>query len=127
GAEAGAALRLSLLAVECAEDGERLRARLALSNAEADIFLRTARASERLRGDGFRLSPPALRALIYRHGPQAGPAALAMLAAAGRPAGPELAAAANWTPPPPPWRGADALAAGEKPGPAIGRLLAAAE
>ncbi|WP_342361203.1 CCA tRNA nucleotidyltransferase [Terrarubrum flagellatum] len=126
GVSLSAAQRLGLFAVECAEDVERLRAKLALSNEETETLARIARVSETLRASGYRPTQRALRELAYRLGREIAPAAHAILAAADVDAS-EASALSGWTPPDLPWRGADALAAGASPGPEIGAWLARAE
>lgn len=122
------ALKLAALAVECGEDASRLRERLALSNQETDLLSRIAKVSEALRAAAFQPGELLMKELVYRLDGVA-PALTAWLAAAG--AAEEIVAAArriaDWTPPRPPWRGADAIAAGVAPGPAVGDWLARAE
>lgn len=123
------ALSLALIGVECEEDAARLRARLALSNGEADLLMRAARAFTALRSDRFESTENRLKTLIYRLGADLGPALTACLVAA-KASAPTIAdgyIAAEWTPPALPWRGADALAAGVDAGPAVGEWLARAE
>lgn len=126
---AAPALKLGALAVECAEDAQRLRERLALSNQESDVLTRVARISEKLRAAEFNVAPKSMRALIYRDRADVAGAVIACLAAADAP--PDMIADARtvaaWAPPSLPWRGADALAAGAKPGPQVGEWLARAE
>jgi poly(A) polymerase len=120
--------RLAMLTVEIAEDAGRLRERLSLANEETDVAMRHAVIAGALRAAGFRPTPQMARALLYRAGAEAKPVLVARLAAAGAPAS-LLDVMRTLAPPPasPPWRGADALAAGIAPGPAVGALLARAE
>ncbi|MBN9061149.1 MAG: hypothetical protein BGP06_03250 [Rhizobiales bacterium 65-9] len=123
------ALSLAALGVECVEDAARLRERLALSNDETDLLHRAARAFTALRAGGFRPSEKELKALAYRLGIDIAPAMTVCLIAAKAPA-PTIAdgyIAAEWAPPSPPWRGADAIAAGVAAGPEVGAWLARAE
>jgi len=101
-----------------AADARRLAERLRLANAERERLLVLLRETAPAAGGG----EPALRRSIYRLGVEL-IVDLALLA--GRP---RLAAAARALPRPEfPLRGRDGLALGLKPGPALGRHLAAVE
>lgn len=93
--------------------------RLRLSNAERD---RLAFLHRPLPEVVASTDLAALRRAAYRHG--AGPVADRLLLA-GEPAA--AAAIRDWTPPALPVAGADAVARGVRPGPRVGKLLAAVE
>ena len=128
-APADAVLRLGALAVMGTEDAERLRARLRLSNAEAERLEAMAAALPPLHG---RLAPPSLgdlRVLLFERGRRAALDAL-ILAQADSPAPPHDEAFASarrflaGTPAPKmPFGGADLLKRGIADGPGMGRLL----
>jgi poly(A) polymerase len=122
-------LRLAALGVYIREDGERLRERLRLSNAEGDRLDAIAYASEALHG---LIAPPSLgelRALLFERGRQGARDAITFLeidaGAAADPA--RFASAYNFvsdTPPPQlPFSGADILARGFAPGQRVGAAL----
>ncbi|MFN3891439.1 MAG: CCA tRNA nucleotidyltransferase [Beijerinckiaceae bacterium] len=124
-----AVLRLAALAVQVQEDARRLRARLRLSNAHEARLVAAARALVAWHG---RETPPgerSLRAALYRHGRQAAVDGL-VLAQAESPAAVEdskwRAALAFLLEAPDlklPVSGADFIARGVSPGPAMGAAL----
>jgi poly(A) polymerase len=119
-------LRLAALCQFVAEDAERLRRRLRLSNAEADRLAAI--------GDGTpRLEPAcgeaAARSALYKLGPRAY-RDRTLLAWADCGAPPDdarwaelLALPDRWTPPKPPVTAANLLDLGVAPGPGMGRAL----
>ena len=114
--------RLAAVAVRVADDAERLRDRLRLSNAEARRLAALSATVPALPDAG------AVRAFLYRNGVEAA-LDLALLAAAhGRGDMEAVAAmAASWAPPRLPFAAADLMALGLTPGRALGAALARAE
>jgi len=119
-------LALAALAVRIHEDAERLAAALRLTRGEATTLLALS--------DLWREVPPAsAEAFLYRH--RRGPAALAILlawavvgVAAADPVWAGLhAKAKTWQPPSLGLKGADLVAMGLDPGPAVGEVLASLE
>jgi poly(A) polymerase len=131
GATPDALLRLAALSAMIAEDAERLRDRLRLSNAETD---RIAQAAEALTGlHGIRAAPPTdrLRVLLFLAGRQAARDAL-FLAAADSGASPDDRAFADGdrflaeAPAPQlPVSGSDLIARGVAEGRQVGEVLRA--
>lgn len=127
--DADAMLRLAALAVVVAEDAERLRAALRLSNAEHQRLERAARGLERLHARARPPAPDTLRGLLFDLGRQGARDALA-LAWAESGAAPD---ADDWararrflddTPEPRlPFSGADLAARGVVPGKPMGLAL----
>jgi poly(A) polymerase len=123
---------LGALAVQVAEDAERLCQRLRLSNAEHEQL---ASMSEGWRRITPALAPPAARALLYRLGPaRYSDRVLLAWARSGTrvsdsdPAWHELATLpARWAAPVFPLRAADLIRRGLSKGPDLGRALRAAE
>jgi poly(A) polymerase len=128
--EPDAMLRLAALAVEVAEDADRLRDRLRLSNEEHARLARCATAVDELAPD----TPERLaRARLYGEGAD-GYRALALVAWArsGDPVESaawrdRLALPERWQPPAFPLGGADVMALGVPTGPRVGELLRALE
>ncbi|MDP4024867.1 CCA tRNA nucleotidyltransferase [Methylobacterium sp. NEAU 140] len=125
------ALRLAALSVAGHHDAERLRERLRLSRAEETVLTGYAAVLAALHGLPV-LEADAARALAAIHGPALLADVLAILAGEPRPAVTPEARAAVATlsgagaAPVFPVTGADLVARGIRPGPAIGRGLAAA-
>jgi poly(A) polymerase len=121
-----AMLRLGALAVEVAEDAERLAQRLRLSGDEREMLALACRPP-------FDVSPPApsvQRERLYRLGERAyrATAALDLARAIGVDVGDldwaaALSLADRWKPQPLPVRGADVIAEGIPAGPAVGEVL----
>lgn len=131
GLAADAALRLAALAVETAEDVERLVARLRLSGEEREVLLLAVGPSSRLA----RAPSPALaRELLYREGRERYRRLIA-LSLARCLAVPvtdadwldALSLPGRWSAPVFPVKGADLVARGLRPGPRIGATLRALE
>jgi poly(A) polymerase len=130
GLSADPILRLAALAVEVAEDADRLRDRLRLSNEE---HARLARAGVRAREIGPAAPERAARAHLYA----AGAAAyrdLVLVSWARSGAEPDdaswrhrLALPERWQPPRFPLKGDDVLGLGVPAGPRVGKLLREAE
>jgi poly(A) polymerase len=122
-------LRLMALCVLVREDALRLRDELRLSNAECDRARDAARVLETLHGMEEPPSPSDLRTLLFRHGRQASLDALLLAQAeshapAESQAFAKAAAFLSDTPQPQlPFSGADLLARGLTPGPAVGETL----
>ncbi|MFG1431346.1 CCA tRNA nucleotidyltransferase [Xanthobacter sp. V2C-4] len=118
--------RLAALALRVADDVPRLRDKLRLSNGETRRLSALAAAAPPLPAPGA--PERELRAFVYRAGREA---ALdrALLAAAHGASGMAtlVATAQGWAAPRPPVVAGDLLARGARPGPALGRALAAAE
>lgn len=113
------------LAVLLDDEGQDTAARLKLSNADAERLIALAS-----NAPGLTPESPALdqRRALYRHGNPL--VSDALLVASARSEGnyaPLLETAAAWTPKTFPIGGADVLALGIAPGPAVGKMLAAAE
>lgn len=130
GAPADALLRLAACAVRVAEDARALQERLRLSGAEAGRLGNLARAQERLH-DARRLTLTAARAMAAGMGGQALTDAAALVD--GEPwfepqddAREYVTALASGVASAPafPLRGADLLALGVAPGPAVGAMMA---
>ncbi len=130
GAAADALLRLAAAAVRVAEDARALQERLRLSGAEAMRLGNLARAQERLHCVR-RLSLASARAMAAELGGEALTDAVALVDGApwflaGDNARDYVAAlAAGAAAPVFPLRGADLLALGVTPGPAVGAMMAA--
>jgi poly(A) polymerase len=119
---------LALAALELArrEDAERLQIRLRLSNGETARLASIALALEVLGNCPRSLSSERARRLAFRHGREA--MADAILIEAARFGGSrESLAQACRAVPPSPFRGADIIAAGVKPGRMVGEIVRAAE
>jgi poly(A) polymerase len=121
-------LRLAALAVEVAEDAERLFARLKLSNAERERLMRAAIA------DRHGLTPPAslaaAKTLIYRHGAEAYRDLVLIAWTRSLGATPtdaewtaKLKLSDSWRVPKFTLTGKDVTALGIAPGPRVGELL----
>lgn len=126
-----AVLRLAALGAEIAEDAERLRERLRLSNAETRRVHAFAALAERLRGAAGPWRLRDLRALAYAFPPEVIAAAFAAVAPQTEvePRGRDLLAAAargEEVVPAFPLSGGDVVAAGVEKGPRVGAVLAAA-
>ena len=115
--------------------GDGIDARLRLSNADAARRKGAVRLAAAIRPD---LTPPEVRALVYRHGQNALADALALAEAIclGDAAAPNLRdprfqalgeIARGWTAPKSPFAGGDVLAAGVAPGPSVAAILTVAE
>ena len=119
-------LRLGALALDSAGDSERLRERLRLSNAEAARLNAMARALDHFH-TGTISRAEACR-FAWVQGQEAARDAAALLAARepGRDTQ-ELQRAAADRPAKSPFSGAQLMTRGLSPGPALGRILAAAE
>lgn len=122
---------LAALAVVKAEDVDRLRDRLRLSNAEQDVLAVLARLFERLHSVEV-LDRPEVRRLAALHGSQSLAQACLILGGEPRPAltpdgAAQLAAFASGSEGRPIFtrRGADLIREGAEPGPELGRRLAA--
>jgi poly(A) polymerase len=128
GGEAEPMALLAALAVRTREDGMLLREHLRLSNAETRHLTILGLVLEALHADPTKAE--SLRVLAYRHG--AGPARQALAIAAARQgiAAPErdrLLAVLDGPLPALPFTGAGIVAAGVRPGPQVGAVLARAE
>jgi poly(A) polymerase len=126
----GAMARLAALAVLTSEDAARLRERLRLSNAEAMLLARIARALERLHAILSHREDAAqkrdIARLVLEQGVESVRAAISIEAAGMGAAGiTELLRLASAIPPFP-LSGADLLKRGIAAGPEVGRLLALA-
>ncbi|MFG1392252.1 CCA tRNA nucleotidyltransferase [Xanthobacter agilis] len=123
--------RLAALALRVPDDVPRLREKLRLSNGEMRRLSALAASRPPLPGAGAPAE--ALRAFVYGAGPEAaldrillaaaGPCSEAMQAELQS----RVALATAWTPPRLPVSAGDLMARGLKPGPALGRALAAVE
>lgn len=118
--------RLAALALRSADDVPRLRDKLRLSNGEmrrlAALALRHPALPAPEAGAGEQ------RAFIYRAGNEAALDRALLAAAHGQgDMAPLVAAAVNWAPPRLPVSAGDLIRRGMRPGPALGRALAAAE
>jgi tRNA nucleotidyltransferase/poly(A) polymerase len=124
-------LRLAALGAAIAEDAERLRDRLRLTNAEYDRIRAAATALVGLHGISAPPSPEALRALLFNTGREAARDALVLAQAesGAPPADAAFAAAdrflAEAPEPKVPFGGADLIARGVPAGPRIGETLRA--
>ncbi|MCJ2088298.1 CCA tRNA nucleotidyltransferase [Methylobacterium sp. E-005] len=124
-------MRLAALAVGARPDADRLRDRLRLSNQEHGRLTAYANALAALHGRA-EIDPSAARSLAAEHGLTPLMETLAILAGEPRPRLTDgtdrvlLDLAGEGGPPSFPLAGADLVAAGIPPGPAIGRSLAAA-
>jgi poly(A) polymerase len=127
---ADAILRLAALAVEVAEDADRLRDRLRLSNEE---HARLARAGVRGPDVGVFEPEQAARAYLYAAGAAAyrDRILLAWARSGAEPGDPSWrhrhALPARWQPPRFPLKGDDVMALGVPAGPRVGQLLREAE
>lgn len=127
GRPADPALRLAALAVHETGDARRLAERLRLSNAEAETL-----ASAEIYDVALApvSDPRAIHTFLYRHGhARFTTAALIDWARSDDPPDAparrrHLEAAAAWSPPELPFRGADVIALGVERGPAVGNVLA---
>ncbi len=122
-------LRLAALCVQVADDAQRLRERLRLSNAQAARLVAAAQALVTLHG---RDAPPSLgdlRALLFDHGRRGALDGLVLAQAESRAAVDDSAwrsafAFTRDTPEPRlPFSGADLIARGLRSGPALGAVL----
>jgi poly(A) polymerase len=126
-------LRLAALLRDDPAEGVRIAERLRLSNAERDrLEAALAPTPEIAPGTATGLSPPEVRALVYRLGGRAFRDRVKLAWAGAGDARPEawrgvLAVAEGWTPPALPVGGADVLAAGAPKGPKVGEILRALE
>jgi poly(A) polymerase len=125
--------RLAALAVTTAEDAERLRERLRLSNDEHDRLAALARLIARLKSIPGPLDATAMRRLVADHGTTLLGDALALVAGELRPVlTPEASqayarfASGEDAVPVFPLRGADLVARGVPKGPQVGEMLARA-
>ncbi len=124
-------MRLAALAVGARHDADRLRDRLRLSNQERGQLTAYADALAALHGRET-IDAPSTRSLAAEHGLTLLIETLAILAGEPRPRLTDetqqalLALGGAGGPPSFPLAGADLVAAGIPPGPAIGRALAAA-
>jgi poly(A) polymerase len=125
-----AVLRLAALAVEVAEDADRLRDRLRLSNGEHVELARAAMHTPALDPDA---PESAARACLYAEG-EAAYRQRALIAWTRSGAGPDSAAwrdrftlPERWQPPRFPLGGAEVMALGVPAGPRVGELLRALE
>jgi poly(A) polymerase len=123
-------LRLAAFAVLTAEDAERLRHGLRLSNAESERLATYAALVARLKSRDQELDEAEIRRLVFAGGVAPVADALAVIAGEPRPVVGKSAAAAldrlaRGTDPLPafPLAGADLTARGLAPGPALGRIL----
>ncbi len=129
GRESDAVLRLAALGVAVAEDAERLRDRLRLSNAEADRLARGAKALVSLHASSHPPAARELRHFLFQHGRVAACDAMALAhAESGAPvddAGWRSAHAflADTPEPTLPFSGADLLAKGIPAGRGLGEVL----
>jgi poly(A) polymerase len=133
GAAPDPVLRLAALLVHTEADADRLREGLRLSKAEHVRMAAYARAVASLHGAVAPLDGPDLRCLVARHGLAAVADAVAILSGEPRPvlaedARAQLAAFVSDAEPVPvfPLTGAALVARGARPGPDLGRALAAA-
>ena len=124
---------LAALLVRTAEDTERLRERLRLSNAEAAALTEFATISARLASPSGPLGAGTIRRLAAEHGAEAIARTAAIVAGEPRPvlagdARAQLGRYADGSEAVPTFRltGADLVRAGLAPGPEVGRRLAAA-
>ncbi|WP_454915372.1 CCA tRNA nucleotidyltransferase [Xanthobacter sediminis] len=118
--------RLAALALRVEDDVPRLREKLRLSNGEMRRLSALAAPRPPLPAPGA--GGQALRAFVHGAGGEAARDRALLAAAHGRADMKELVAlAGTWTPPRLPVTAHDLLARGLKPGPALGRALAAAE
>jgi len=128
GLHPGLTRRLAALGARVNEDVQRMAVRLRLSNAERDAVATAVEAAPRL---DLPLSPEDLRRTAYRLGADGIAGALAQAAASG--GGPVLsvvrawASIRDWQIPHLPVSGSDLIAAGVRPGPAIGAMLRSLE
>lgn len=125
--------RLGAYLVRVPEDADRLRSELRLSNAEHERLGAYAGALARLRSRSDPVDEAEIRRLVVLHGAEAARAAVTVTAGEPRPALEPAAEAllerfAKGQVPAPrfPLTGAELIARGAKPGPAVGRRLAAA-
>ena len=131
GADLSPTMRLAALAVGARHDADRLRDRLRLSNPEHGQLTAYAAALAGLHGRAA-MDAAAARAFAAEHGLTLVTETLAILAGEPRPDVTDAARQAltalreEGGPPAFPIAGADLVAAGIPPGPAIGRALAAA-
>jgi tRNA nucleotidyltransferase/poly(A) polymerase len=131
GADLSPVMRLAALAVGARHDADRLRDRLRLSNPEHGQLTAYAAALAGLHGRA-EVDAAAARAFAAEHGLTLVTETLAILAGEPRPDVTDAARQAltalreEGGPPAFPIAGADLVAAGIPPGPAIGRALAAA-
>lgn len=124
------ALRLAASGLFCRGDGERLAERLRLSRAEARLLDIVGLWLDRLHGRVAGLDRAAVRRMSHGLGPEARPVLGIAAAADGLDVGTVLslhAATLDAPAPVSPFTGAGLLARGLTPGPAVGRILAAAE
>ena len=130
GLAADAVLRLAALAVEVADDAERLRERLRLSNED---HARLVRAAQRCPDFGTAAAEHAARACLYADGEAAYRERVltAWTRSGDAPGDPtwysRYALPDRWQPLPFPIAGADVIALGVPAGPRVGELLRALE
>jgi poly(A) polymerase len=132
-AETDPLLRLAALLPDDPAEGVGTAERLRLSNAERDrLEAALTPAPEIAPAAAAGLSPPEVRALVYRLGARAFRDRVKLAWAAAGGGRPEpwrgvLAVAEGWSPPVLPIGGADVLAAGAPKGPKVGEILRALE
>jgi poly(A) polymerase len=123
-------LRLAALVLDGPQDPAALQQRLRLSAAETT---RLAHASVKDPAFDPQAGEPAAQAFVYRHGPQAFLDGAVMdwvrsgKAPDARPRAERVRLTERWHAPELPVRGSDVLALGVKPGPEVGRVMAAFE
>ncbi|RIA47428.1 CCA tRNA nucleotidyltransferase [Dichotomicrobium thermohalophilum] len=123
-------VRLAALAVRVEEEAERLADNLRLSNAERDELVALPRAARRLDASMAQLDA---KAALYRLGPKVYRGGLLLAWSDSRAAVEDTAWGAlftlpdAWETPVFPLKGADLLALGMQPGPAVGEALRALE
>jgi len=122
-------LRLAALALD-GRDAAVLQQRLRLSAAET---VRLSRAGAKDRAFDPQTGEPEAKAYLYRHGPQAfvDGAVMDWVRSSdspdAKPRAERVRLTQRWHPPELPVRGADVVARGVKPGPDVGRVIAAFE
>jgi len=130
GATPSAMVRLAVLAVRVAEEGERLANALRFSNAERGTLVALPGAARTLEDVA---DPHAARTALYRLGPEMYRGGVLLAWGASRtavddPDWAQLLALPNaWQAPAFPLKGADVLVLGVEPGPQVGAVLRAVE
>lgn len=132
-----AVLRLGALVINTPQDVPTLKARLRLSNAEANRLAAAAEAADEIAAYS---SPEEIRSLIYRRGTQAAMDGIALVWARQKAAGQVartqqddrtyqamMKTAASWTAPPMPISGREIVARGIGPGPRVSVIIEAFE